>query len=65
MAGSGRLGQVSRVVDNSGGTPSTTFTVVDQGAAYAEATIANNLATLTAAVNQIIDALHKKGIMDR
>ena len=62
---SGRAGQVIRLVDNSGGTASATGTVVDQGAAYAEATIANNLATIIAAVNALIDAQHKFGALDR
>ena len=65
MAGSGRVGRVARLVDSSGGTASPTSTVVDAPAAYAEATMANQLATIVAAVNGIIDALHNRGMLDR
>lgn len=43
------------LTDNSGGTPSNT--IVDVPAAYTEATLANQIASLTAKVNAIIAAL--------
>ena len=43
------------LTDSSGGAPSNT--IVDVPAAYTEATLANQLSSLTAKVNQIITAL--------
>lgn len=57
-AGTAQKSQVVALValtDSSGGTPSNT--IVDVPAAYTEATLANQLASLTAKVNQIIAAL--------
>jgi mannose/fructose-specific phosphotransferase system component IIA len=48
------------LTDNSGGTPSNT--IPDVPAAYAEATFANIVASLTAKINALIDALEAAGI---
>lgn len=51
-ASSGAFGAITELTDSSGGTPSDT--IVDVPGAYAEATLANQLASLTAKVNALI-----------
>ena len=58
VAGTANKTQVTALVsltDSSGGTPSNT--IVDVPAAYDETTLANQLASLAAKINQIIAAL--------
>lgn len=50
------------LTDSTGGTPSDT--VVDVPAAYAEATLANQLASIIAKVNGLITRLRACGIID-
>lgn len=58
----GRIQKIRKLTDSTGGTPSVTDTVVDTPASYVEATLANQLATITRKVNQIIDVLaHRPG----
>ena len=56
----GRATNIRRLTDSSGGTPSTTDTIVDQPAAYNEATLAAIVATLTRKVNELIIAVGRK-----
>lgn len=52
---------VTSLTDNSGGTPSDT--IADVPAAYTEATLANQIASLTAKINTIITRLRTVGII--
>ena len=56
----GRATNIRRLTDSSDGTPSTTDTIVDQPAAYNEATLAAIVATLTRKVNELIIAVGRK-----
>lgn len=47
------------LTDSSGGTASTTDTIVDVPTSYTEATLAAQLATLTRKVNQLIRSLRR------
>lgn len=51
---------VGRLTDSTGGTASATDTVVDVPAAYTEATLANQLATIIAKVNELVDVVQRK-----
>ena len=53
---------VQNLVDNTGGAVSDTL--ADVPAAYAEATLANQLASLTGKVNELINALRNRGVID-
>lgn len=53
-AATGSIGAVTPLTDNSGGTPGNT--IADVPASYTEATLADQLASLTAKVNAIIAA---------
>lgn len=50
----GRQPNIRKLTDSSGGTPSTTDTVVDVPAAYTEATLAAQLATIVRKINELI-----------
>lgn len=51
------------LTNSTGGVVSATDTVVDVPAAYAEATLAAQLATLTAKINEILTVLRGRGII--
>lgn len=51
---------IGLITDSSGGTASATDTVVDVPASYTEATLANQLATIIAKVNELIEVVQKK-----
>lgn len=51
---------IGLLTDNSGGTPSTTDTVIDVPAAYTEADIANIVATIVGKLNELIEVVQKK-----
>lgn len=52
---------IASLTDSSGGTPGDT--IADVPAAYSEATLANQLASLTAKVNAILTALRAHGLI--
>lgn len=51
---------IGLLTDSSGGTVSATDTVVDVPASYTEATLANQLATIVAKLNELIEVVQKK-----
>lgn len=53
---------INNLTDSSGGTPSDT--IVDVPAAYAEATLANQIASMVAKINGILTALKAVGIVE-
>lgn len=53
---------VALLTDNSGGTASNT--IADVPAAYTEATLANQIASLTAKINAILTVMHAKNLLD-
>ncbi len=59
-----RVHKVTALIDSSGGTASVTNTIVDVPAAYDEATLAAQLATLAATVNSLITELQDSGMME-
>lgn len=63
MAGeTDRINRIVDLTDSSGGVASDT--VVDVPAAYAEATLANQIASLVAKVNAILAALREQRIIE-
>lgn len=58
----GRVQRLTPLVDSSGGVASATDTIVDVPAAYAEANVAAQLATLTRKINQIIAVVKAKAL---
>lgn len=52
---------ITSLTDNSGGTPSDTL--ADVPAAYSEATLANQIASLAAKINAILTALRAHGLI--
>lgn len=50
----------TKLTDSSGGTVSTTDTVIDVPATYVEADIAAIVATLTAKVNELVDIVGRQ-----
>lgn len=59
-----RLRDISGLTDNSGGTASET-TVAAHSAAYVESEVENNMATLTAKINELLDALRDAGWLNQ
>jgi len=53
---------VALLTDNTGGTASDTL--ADVAGTYAEATLANQLASLTAKINAILTVMHAKNLLD-
>lgn len=51
---------ITKLTDSSGGTASATETVVDVPATYTEATLANQLATIIAKLNELVEVAGAK-----
>jgi hypothetical protein len=51
---------IGLLTDSSGGTASATDTVVDVPATYTEATLADQIATIVAKLNELIEVVQKK-----
>ena len=60
-----RIHKVTALTDSSGGTASVTSTIVDVPGSYTEATLADQLATLAAAINSLITELQDSGLMEQ
>ncbi len=59
-----RIHKVTALIDSSGGTASSTNTIIDVPGTYTEADLANQLATLAATVNSLITELQEAGLME-
>ena len=56
-----QLGAVKSLTDNSGGTASDTIAAI--GGTYSQSEVANAIASLAKKVNQLIDAMEKRGLL--
>ena len=57
---SGRRLNIRKLTDSTGGTASATDTLVDHTATYSQSATENNVATLRAKINQILDLLARR-----
>lgn len=63
MPGPDERSHIRTLTDNSGGVASGTDTIVDVPAAYTEATLAAQLATIIAKLNELIVELRERGVI--